>query len=124
VQGERSPRGRSSSPGVRSPSPLAPPSGYARDVVRGLGVQGSKASAAAAIVDKVMKLTAAQLLAMDSDTREQVMRVRRDLGLGDPPAARSRRASPATAPPTGDKRSRSHRRQSREYDEEDDFSQI
>ena len=77
-----------------------------------------------------MKLSAAQLQAMDPDTREQVMRVRRDLGLGEPSQSSSRNASPANAftDSGGDRARRQHsqqrQRQSREYEDEDDYSQI
>jgi len=130
-------RGRSASPALRAAaaSPAertqaqGTPSGYARDIVRNLGVQGPKASAAAAIVDKVVKLTAAQLNAMDTETREQVLRVRRDLGLGDPPQSRSHAASPKSVPAASERRRHSHRQQSRVYgsdeeEEDQDYSQI
>jgi hypothetical protein len=113
--GKRTPRGRSASPSSsHGQSPIADtPSGYAQNIVRGLGVHGNKASAAAQIVDKVMKLSAAQLQAMDPDTREQVMRVRRDLGLGEPSQSSSRNASPANAftDSGGDRARRQHSQQ-------------
>ena len=43
--------------------------------------QGAKSAAAAAIVDKVMKITPQQLAAMDAVTRDQVLKVRADLGV-------------------------------------------
>jgi hypothetical protein len=62
-------------------SNIAPSSARAKSVVKGLGVTDAKALAAAQVVDKVMGLTDEQLMRMDSVTREQVLLVRRDLGL-------------------------------------------
>ncbi len=114
---------------MRSDSPTNTPSGYAQSVVRGLGVQGAKASAAAQIVDKVVKLTPAQLASMDPQTREQVMRVRRDLGIDSPhPQATSaaRKTSPRNGNGNGNGYSnRGGARSAREiYDTDEEFSQI
>lgn len=125
-QNYRPQRARSVSPHMRASSPAGTPSGYAQSVVRGLGVQGTKASAAAQIVDKVMKLTPAQLASMDPGTREQVLRVRRDLGIDLPTpqtSIRGRRSSPAQGGASYGKSS-AHLRDSTGYDHDEDYSQI
>ncbi len=111
-------RARSASPKQRAQSPVSTPSGYAQSVVRNLGVQGAKASAAAQIVDKVMKLTASQLEAMDVETREQVLRVRRDLGLGAPSSGS------ATQVRTTNDKEKLKQKPRRDYYEDEEYSQI
>ena len=86
------PSDRSKSP-IRSPrkgggvndSMASNHSNFAQSVVTELGVQGEDAQAAAAIIDRVSKITAEQLALMDTQTRAQVLRVRHDLKLGPLP---------------------------------------
>jgi len=53
----------------------------ARDIVETLGVDDQHADAAMNVINKIMSMTPAQLEKLDPETQQQVMQVRRELGL-------------------------------------------
>ena len=53
----------------------------AREIVETLGVDDKHADAAMNVINKIMSMTPAQLQKLDSETQQQVMQVRRELGL-------------------------------------------
>ena len=58
------------------------PSTFAKSVVQQLGVNKQEEDAAMAVIDRVSKITVAQLSRMDAATRDQILHIRDELGLG------------------------------------------
>ncbi len=54
---------------------------YARMVVQDLDVAGPQAAAVMSVVDQVSQITDAQLRELDPETRQQILQIRRELGL-------------------------------------------
>lgn len=85
--GKQTPGHRSKSPASRGhgghgqSTATQQPSDFARHVARGLGLVGQQAVGVMSVVDRVSRITPDQLSRMDAETREQILEVRRDLGL-------------------------------------------
>lgn len=64
------------------PAPAPAPSQFAHAVVKELGIrETSQAKVAMSVVDRVAKFTPEQLQMLDPETREQILQVRRELGI-------------------------------------------
>jgi hypothetical protein len=68
------------------------PSSFAQEVVKSLGVQGEQAIAAMSVIDRVSSITPEQLAALDEETRQQILQIRKDLGIDHLFDASGRRA--------------------------------
>lgn len=66
---------------------------FAQGVVQDLGVDSSQAEAAMSVIDKVSQITNAQLAQLDPDTRQQILQIRRELGLSGAGGASTARGS-------------------------------
>lgn len=59
----------------------AVPSSFAQEVVKSLGVHGEQAIAAMSVIDRVSSISPEQLAALDEETRQQILQIRKDLGI-------------------------------------------
>jgi hypothetical protein len=97
---------------------------FARDVVQTLDVSNDvEAEAAMEVIDRISSITHEQLQRLDSATREQVLQLRRQLGIIDAPV---RTAKETMISPTGSYMSNgiASRYGLREYDDDDEYSQL
>lgn len=89
---------RSANSSINTKTTRLPPSSFARDVVQELGVEDEQAEVAMSVVDKISAMTAEQIDKLDYETRQQILQIRKDLGLtskdnGDAPVPSGRRRS-------------------------------
>jgi len=96
--GERNGGGSSGSGGVSAPA--RQPSIFARSVVNDLGVEDGEAPAAMSVIDRVSSMTPEQLSRLDPATRNQVMQIRSQLGLGSVSGVEQEKAAPPVQVPT------------------------
>lgn len=57
------------------------PSGFAQRVVRNLGVSEDQASSVMSVIDRVSSITPSQLEQLDPETRNQIIQIRKELGI-------------------------------------------
>lgn len=70
------------------------PSVFAQEVAKGLGVEGSQAMTAMTVIDQISQITPEQLAQLDVQTREEILSIRRELGLDEyVPSVASRKMS-------------------------------
>ena len=111
VSSRREPRNDYTTPRMPTAQPQTAPasssshSRFAQGVVQDLGVDNHQATAAMSVIDKVAQITDAQLAQLDPATRNQILQIRSELGLGAPPSAAptslsASRSASARRPPT------------------------
>jgi hypothetical protein len=64
-------------------NPAAAPSQFAQEIVRNLGVQGAQAMSVMSVIDRVKDISPEQLSLLDEETRNQIVQIRKDLGIDD-----------------------------------------
>jgi hypothetical protein len=64
-------------------NPAAAPSQFAQEIVRNLGVQGAQAMSVMSVIDRVKDISPEQLTLLDEETRNQIVQIRKDLGIDD-----------------------------------------
>jgi len=77
VSGGDSNSNNSQNPGKGGKSPSA----FAQEIVKTLGVQGTQAMAAMSVIDRVSQITPEQLDKLDPQTREEILQIRKELGI-------------------------------------------
>lgn len=59
------------------------PSQFAQEIVRNLGVQGTQALSVMSVIDRVKDITPEQLALLDEETRNEIITIRKDLGIDE-----------------------------------------